>query len=241
MKEHNCNHDNHKMIEPCPKKVPIFKELSDEEILKVAKMTKHIHFKKGQALLHEGEKSDKLFIVNKGQVKVSKFTVNGKEQILYILTTGEFFGELHLFNHDEVNNFSVYAIEDTVICLLTKDDIDRIMEANPEIALKLLRAVTKRLAHIENLAQNLATNDAEVRIVQMILEFCQKFGMKKNEGILIELPITREEVASYVGVARETVSRKFSKFEDLGLITLSGNKQIFVKNQLALREYLHLI
>lgn len=128
-----------------------------------------------------------------------------------------------------------------MICLLTKDDIDRIMEANPEIALKLLRAVTKRLAHIENLAQNLATNDAEVRIVQMILEFCQKFGMKKNEGILIELPITREEVASYVGVARETVSRKFSKFEDLGLITLSGNKQIFVKNQLALREYLHLI
>ena len=142
MKKHSCNGEHCKQKGPCPTKVPIFWSLSDEEILKIAKMTKHILYKKGKMLLHEGEKSDKLFIVNKGKVKVSKFTVDGKEQILYILTSGEFFGELHLFNHDEVNNFSVYAIEDTEICLLTKDDVDFIMEENPEIALKLLKAVT---------------------------------------------------------------------------------------------------
>ena len=60
----------------------------------------------------------------------------------------------------------------------------------------------------------------------MILEFCQRFGTKINNGILTALPITREEIASYVGVTRETISRKFSKFEELGLITISGNKQI---------------
>ena len=237
MKEHNCNHDNHVKKDPCPKKVPIFGGLSNEEIMKVAKMTKHITYKKGQMLIQEGEQSDKLFIVNKGQVKVSKFTINGKEQILYILTSGDFFGELNLFNSDELNNFSVYAIDDTEVCILTKNDIDSIMESNPEISLKLLKAVTKRLAHTENLAQNLATKDPEVRIASMILEFCQKFGTKKKEGILIELPITREEVASYVGVTRETVSRKFSKFENLGIISLSGNKQMYVMNQPALREY----
>ncbi|CAM3938687.1 Crp/Fnr family transcriptional regulator [Mesobacillus zeae] len=238
MKEHNCNHDTHKIKEPCPKNVPIFGGLSNEEILKVSKMTRHIQYKKGQMLLHEGEKSDKLFIVRKGQVKVSKFTMNGKEQILYILTSGEFFGELHLFNSDEFNNFSVYAIEDTEICLLTKNDLDYIMKENPEISLKILKAVIKRLAHTENLAQTLATKDPEVRIAHLILEFCQKFGKEKDEGILIELPITREEVASYVGVTRERISRKFSKFENLGLISLSGNKQLFVRNQLALREYI---
>ena len=154
------------------------------------------------------------------------------------MTSGDFFGELHLFNDDEVNNFSVYAIEDTEICQLTKADIDLIMLENPEISLKLLKAVTKRLAHTENLAQNLATKDPEVRIASMILEFCQKFGTNINNGILIQLPITREEIASYVGVTRETISRKLSKFEDLGLIALSGNKQMVVKNQLALRAYL---
>ncbi|WP_410770262.1 Crp/Fnr family transcriptional regulator [Fontibacillus sp. BL9] len=238
MKEHSCNHDPNRRKAPCPKKVPIFQALSDQEILKIAQMTRHIQYSKGQMLLNEGEKSDKLFIVNHGQVKVSKFTIDGKEQILYLLTSGEFFGELHLFNPDETHNFSVYAIEDTEICLLTKESMDRIMEDNPEISIKLLTAVTQRLAHTENLAQNLATKNSDARVAHMILEFGKKFGRDRKEGVLIELPISREEMASYVGVTRETISRKLSKFEKLGFISLSGNKQLFVKNQEALREYI---
>lgn len=206
--------------------------------MKIARMTRHIQFSKGQMLLNEGGKSDKLFIVNHGQVKVSKFTMDGKEQILYLLTSGEFFGELHLFNPEETHNFSVYAIKDTEICLLTKEMMDRIMEDNPEISIKLLTAVTQRLAHTENLAQNLATKNPDVRVAYMILEFCQKFGKASKEGVLIELPISREEIASYVGVTRETISRKLSKFEKLGFISLFGNKQLLVKNQEALREYI---
>ncbi|MNO49833.1 cAMP receptor protein [compost metagenome] len=238
MKEHSCNHDPNRRKAPCPKKVPIFQTLSDEEIMKIARMTRHIQYSKGQMLLNEGEKSDKLFIVNYGQVKVSKFTMDGKEQILYLLTSGEFFGELHLFNPDETHNFSVYAIEDTEICLLTKESMDRIMADNPEISIKLLTAVTQRLAHTENLAQNLATKNPDVRVAYTILEFCQKFGRSLKGGVLIELPLSREEVASYVGVTRETISRKFSKFEKLGFISLIGNKQMLVKDQEALRKYI---
>jgi CRP-like cAMP-binding protein len=247
MNESICNHDtcndttcnvNNSKKKPCPSKVPIFGSLSDEEILKIARMTKHIPYQKGQMLIQEGEKSDTLFIINRGKVKLSKFTVDGKEQILYIMTTGDFFGELNLFNEDEVSNFSVFAIENTEICQLTKADIDLIMLENPEISLKLLKSLTKRLAHTENLAQNLATKDPEVRIAHMILEFCQKFGTKLNDGILIRLPITREEIASYVGVTRETISRKLSKFEDMGFISITGTKQIFVKDRIALKDYL---
>ncbi len=239
MKEHSCNHDlnGRKAQAPCPKKVPIFQTLSDEEILKISRMTRHIKYSKGQMLLNEGEKSDKLFIVNYGQVKVSKFTMDGKEQILYLLTSGEFFGELHLFNPDETHNFSVYAIEDTEICLLTKESMDLIMKDNPEISIKILTAVTQRLAHTENLAQNLATKNSDARVAYTILEFSQKFGRNRKEGVLIDLPLSREEIANYVGVTRETVSRKFSKFEKLGFISLSGNKQLLVKDQNALREY----
>ncbi|MBM4761633.1 Crp/Fnr family transcriptional regulator [Bacillus sp. B15-48] len=238
MKEHSCsrclNYGDHG---PCAKKVPIFGSLSDLDMVKLTGMISHKQFKKGQALINEGEKSDKLFIINQGQVKLSKFTVNGKEQILDIMTCGDFFGELNLFHHDEVSNFTAYAIEETEICQLTKDDIDRVMAANPDIAIKLLKEVTKRLAHTENLAQNLATKDPEVRIAQMLLEFCQKFGTEKGGGVLIHLPITREEIASYVGVTRETISRKLSKFEDLGLISLTGNKELFIQDQFALKQY----
>ncbi|MNI66934.1 cAMP receptor protein [compost metagenome] len=98
--------------------------------------------------------------------------------------------------------------------------------------------MTQRLAHTENLAQNLATKNPEVRVAYTILEFCQKFGRSLKGGVLIELPLSREEVASYVGVTRETISRKFSKFEKLGFISLIGNKQMLVKDQEALRKYI---
>lgn len=235
MKEH-CYHKN--LVEPCPRKVLIFKSLSDEEILKIAAMSKHKQFKKGQPLIHEGEKSDTLFIINKGQVKLSKLTPQGKEQILHILTSGECFCELNIFNCDEKSNFSAYAMEDTKICMLKKNDMDSIIERNPGIALKLLKTVTKRLAHTENLAHNLATNDPEVRIAYIILEFCEKYGKDTDKGIIINLPLTREEIASYIGVTRETISRKFSKFEDLGFITSIGNKQLIIKNKLAFRKYI---
>ena len=238
MEKHICNSEKGRKTEPCPKKVPIFQSLSNEEILKVAKMTNHIQFQKGQMLIQEGERSDTLYIINKGKVKLSKYTTDGKEQILYIMTAGDFFGELNLFNEDEVSNFTAFAIESTEICQLTKRNLNQIMLENPEISIKLLTSLTKRLAHTENLAQNLATKDPEIRIIHMILEFCQRFGTKVNSGILIALPITREEIASYVGVTRETISRKFSKFEELGLITISGNKQIIVQNKLALKSYL---
>jgi len=164
-------------------------------------------------------------------------TVDGKEQILNILTSGEFFGERHLFTTNEVHNCSVYAMENTEICLLTKQNFDQVLKANPDIAIKLLTVVTDRLTHVENLAQNLATKDPGMRISQMILEFSEKFGTKVKEGIVIDLPISREEMACYVGVTRETVSRKFRMFEDLGLITSIGNKRLIIKDELGLKEY----
>ncbi|MBU5592271.1 Crp/Fnr family transcriptional regulator [Clostridium sp. MSJ-4] len=221
----------------CAKKVPIFSFLSDEELKKIISMTGHLQFKKGEALCYEGEKSDTLFIINEGKVKLSKITKEGKEQIVHILTSGDFFGELNLFNDEEEYNFSAYAISNVKICTLSKENMDDILMRNPKISLKILKEVTKKLAETENLAQNLATNDADVRIAYMILEFGERYGIKQREEIEIRLPINREEMANYTGLTRETISRKLSKFEELDIIELKGNKIIIIKNEATLRGY----
>lgn len=100
----------------------------------------------------------------------------------------------------------------------------------------ILKEVTKRLAETETLAQNLATNDVDARIAHMILNFGEKYAVSKEENIEIKLPIDREEMANYVGVTRETISRKLSKFEDLDIIKLVGNKVIIIKNEDVLKE-----
>ncbi len=119
-----------------------------------------------------------------------------------------------------------------------KKKMDEILLKNPDISLKILKEVTRRLAETETLAQNLATNDADIRIANMILDFGEKYGVNKEQYIEIKLPINREEMANYVGVTRETISRKLSKFEDLDIIKLVGNKVIIIKNEDALKEFI---
>ncbi|GGF94765.1 Crp/Fnr family transcriptional regulator [Paenibacillus albidus] len=224
--------------QPCARKVPIFTSLSDEDLAKVSAMIRHRKYEKGEALILEEQPSDTLYIIKNGHVKLLKMTPQGKEQILHILSTGDFFGELNIFNSDELSNFSAYALKTTHICMLTKDDMELLIRNNPDISLKLLKTVTKRLAHTEKLAQSLATKDPEIRIAYMIMEMGHKYGKPVKERIKVELPLSREEMANYVGVTRETISRKFSKFERLGIIEIKGTREITIQNMQLLNEYI---
>ncbi|CAH8245094.1 Crp/Fnr family transcriptional regulator [Paenibacillus melissococcoides] len=237
MTEDSCQYAK----EPCTRKVPIFASLSDEELAKVSAMIKHRKYEKGEALVLEEQPSDTLFIIKQGHVKLLKVTPQGKEQILHILSNGDFFGELNIFNSDELSNFSAYALKKTDICMFTRDDMEHLVRNNPDISWKLLKTVTKRLAHTENLAQSLATKDPEIRIAYMILELGNKYGKPvqgAQDRIKLELPLSREELANYVGVTRETISRKFSKFERLGIIEIKGTREITILNVQKLNEYI---
>ncbi|KUP23530.1 Crp/Fnr family transcriptional regulator [Paenibacillus sp. DMB5] len=233
MPEHSCKN----AAEPCTRKVPIFASLSGSELSRISAMIRHRKYAKGQALILEEQPTDTLFIIQQGQVKLSKMTPQGKEQILHVLSSGEFFGELNILSSEELSNFSAYALTETAICMLTRTDMEQLMAENPDITIKLLKTVAKRLAHTENLAQSLATKDPEIRIAHMILELGDKYGKPRGGGLAIKLPLSREELASYVGVTRETISRKFARFEDLGLIELVGNKQLIVKDRVSLEKY----
>lgn len=231
----NCEICSHSL---CAKNVPIFSSLSEEEIIKIARMTGHKTFKKGEILFLEGQKLDTLFIINEGKVKISRITKEGKEQIVHILNSGDFFGELSLFSDIENYNLNVYAISDVKICTLMKKDMKDIIMTNPEISLKILQVITKRLKETEELVQNLASKDAETRIAYMLLQFAEKYGVSRSNGLQINLPINREGMANYIGVTRETISRKLSKFEDLGIIALEGNKVLTIRQLESLKSYI---
>ncbi len=102
MKEYTCRNCHHNI---CARKVPIFSSLSEKELIKIVNMTGHEAFKKGEAICNEGDKSETLVIINEGKVKLCKLTKEGKEQIIHILSSGDFFGELNLFNDNESYNF----------------------------------------------------------------------------------------------------------------------------------------
>ncbi|WP_026477215.1 Crp/Fnr family transcriptional regulator [Alkaliphilus transvaalensis] len=221
----------------CASKVSIFGNLNQEELVDIIKKTGHREYHKGENIFLEDTEAKTLYLVNEGRIKIYKYTRDGKEQILHILSEGDFFGELNLFREGKYR-FNAEALTPTKLCTLTKDKMRELILDKPEIGLKILEVVGERLARVETLAQNLASNDVETRIAHLILDLKEQYGKVVADGIEIKLPLTREEMSNYTGVARETMSRKLKKFEEEGIIKLSGIKKIIIIDEDKLEDYL---
>ncbi|MCC5912403.1 MAG: Crp/Fnr family transcriptional regulator [Clostridiaceae bacterium] len=221
----------------CASKVSIFSNLNNEELLDIIKMTGHRNYLKGETIFLEEVEAKTLYLVNEGRIKIYKFTKDGKEQILHILSEGDFFGELNLLKTGEYS-FNAEAITPTKLCTLTKEKMKELILSKPEIGIKILEVVGERLSRVETLAQSLASNDVESRIAYLLLDLKEKYGREVAEGIEINLTLTREEMSNYIGVARETISRKLKKFEEEGVIKLAGIKKIIIVDEEKLEDYI---
>ena len=221
----------------CASKVPIFSYLSNDELIDIVKMTGHREYKKGETIFLEETEAETLYIINEGKIKLYKYTKEGKEQILHLLTDGDFFGELNLLKKGKYS-FNAEAMASTKLCTLTKEKMRALILQKPEIGLKILEYVSERLARLEALAQSLATNDVEARIAHLLIEFKEKYGKKVPRGIEITLPVNREEMSNYIGVARETISRKLKNLEDQGIIKLEGVKKIIILDEGQLEDFI---
>ena len=218
------------------REVPIFESLSEDELDRIISIRKHLSIKKGESLFIEGDKVSKLFIISEGMIKISKSTIDGKEQIINILSVGDFLGESNILGETQESNVSAIAVKDTDLCTISRKDLKEILYSNPEIALKILAELNKRLIVVENLSKNLSNNNPESRICYMLIEFSEKYGKEKNGEIEIDLPLNREGMANYCGIARETLSRKLSYLEHKNIIEIIGTKKIKIKNLRLLEE-----
>ncbi|MCI1578695.1 MAG: Crp/Fnr family transcriptional regulator [Clostridium beijerinckii] len=221
----------------CASKVPIFENLNRDELVEIVNRINHKEFSKGGVIFNEGNIANTLYFINEGKIKLYKYTKDGKEQILHILSEGDFFGELELIKPSKYG-FNSKAIEDAKICTLTKEEMKDIMMKNPEIGIKVLETVGERLSKVENLVQNLATNDVDSRMAYLIIELMEKYGKNVDGNISVKLPISREDMASFIGVTRETISRKLKKLEDENLIKIIGTKTIIIIDEEGLKNYI---
>ncbi|MBV1708940.1 MAG: Crp/Fnr family transcriptional regulator [Erysipelothrix sp.] len=211
----------------CMRRVPLFMPLSADEMIEVQRLIVQREYKKGEFIIHPLKAMQCLFIINKGKVKVLRPNIDGKEQILYVLTVGEFFGEQALFGKIS-EDIIVEALEDSGICTISKAQFQALLQKMPQIAIKMIEVMSLRLSKMEELVESLGINSVDKRVFDLIEEFSLKFGRKTEQGILIQLPLSREEMANHLGITRETISRKLVKYQDEGKIKLIGHKQILL-------------
>lgn len=223
-----CNHQTNRS---CIHRVPIFEHLTTEEIDALTVATQSKSYKKGEFIFREGEKSETLFVLNEGTVKISKLSDVGKEQIIRFLFPGDFFGQFALLQ--EKNHYANAEVLDaSVVCSIHKQDFQTIMEQNSKMAYRFLLAVSERLRQADEWMGTISLMETERRLAKLLMLFYEK----NNAQPEVRLPAQKKELAALLGTTPETLSRKLAFFEEQGLLSVARNS-IIIRQPELLQHY----
>jgi CRP/FNR family cyclic AMP-dependent transcriptional regulator len=209
------------------RQVSIFAELSQETLSDLAKHVWQKTAEAGSIIVSHEEEGDALFVIASGKVKVVLYGETGREIILSILRSGDFFGEMALLDK-QPRSANVVAVEDSQLLGLDREAFQAHIAANPSTALAVLAEMSRRLRHADEVIGNLALLDVYARVALTVRDLAQKQGEPVDGGLLIKERPTQQEIAGLIGTSRETVSRALSDFARRGLLEMSG-KQILVR------------
>lgn len=212
----------------CVALVPIFAQLNPSERHEIAQHAHQKAYGRNEQLYGAGEENPSLMIVHRGRVKIYRVAESGHEQLIRVLVAGDFIGETSFIRAAESDHFAV-ALEDAQICSLHRDDVRGFLLRYPTIAYKMLETMSGRLERTERMVSSLTGEDVEHRLASYLLELSDMSGSN-----FLELPISKKDVASYLGTTPETVSRRLALFEDNGWISQSGKGKIEILDLAAL-------
>ncbi len=210
------------------KHVPLFSELSVDELDSVHKLITFHDVAKKTVVLHEGEDGGSLFIIINGSVKISYYAPDGREIVLSLLEEGAYFGEMSLLDK-QPRSATVSTLGDTRLAQIRSVDFERLLLQQPKVSLKLLAETVHRLRRTSQLLECVSTMDVPHRLYYYLKDFGDHFGKNKNgDKVIVQLP-THQMIADQLSTSRETISRAISTLKKEGIINktpIPGASQI---------------
>lgn len=214
--------------------IPLFSELSIEQLRKISSFSKLKRFMKNEIIFNENDFYVGFYILLKGAVKVYKISSKGKESVVHIVKPLTAFADIPLF---EGGNYPVNAeaLEETIVLLIPKDHFLDLIHSEPEISLKMLAGFAKRLKSLINQLEDISSKEVPNRLAKYLMKEIKISGTENLPEPFIKLSIPKSTIASYIGTITETLSRTFKKLQDEKIIRVSG-KRIFVTDIKKLKE-----
>jgi len=211
------------------RRIPLFSELSEAELERIYPLLKRRRFPKGQTIIKEGEKGDVIYLIERGQVKVTRQSLDGREKILAILSDGSFFGELSVLDAMP-RSATVEAMGNVELLTLHKDDFLSLLERIPAIAVKIIQVLSRRLRAADSQIEDLSFKTSREKIESMFEKLRDTHGVSDPRGVRLTISLTHQELADMAGCSRETVCRYIKELKDRGCITVDPDKHyVFLK------------
>ncbi len=220
------------MIIEALKKSVTFQTLTPIELNEISGYFETIEFKNNDYVFMEGDPSDWLYIVSKGEVKVVKHTVVGKDIILEIMSPGDIFGGVAALDKRPFPA-SAQAMDTIAVIRISRKNLFKIMEEYPILKLEIVKYFSDKLRDAHEMLKNMATERVEKRIASLLLKLSEKTGVGEGDYIKIDFPLTRQEISEMVGTTVETCIRTMSKFQKQNMVKSSDNRILIKTNSLS--------
>jgi CRP/FNR family transcriptional regulator, nitrogen oxide reductase regulator len=220
--------DEHAFVRP----VALFEGLDRDGLAAVRRAARVRNVETGATFFREGDAATSFFVLNEGSVKLTQLTPEGHQVVLRLIGRGDAFGGVAVFG-GATYPITAEAVTHATALEWPGDVMASLMERHPKLALNALRFVAGRLHELQVQYRQLATEKVERRVARALLRLVQQTGRRVESGVLIDLPLSREDIAQMTGTTLYTVSRIISRLEAQGILE-AGRQRMVIRNPHAL-------
>jgi CRP/FNR family transcriptional regulator len=216
-------------------RVPLFSELSPGELDRISRVAVPRSFPAGVRVFHEGDRSDACYLVRSGDLRVTREHPDGRAIALATLGPGDLFGELAMLD-GEARSASVETLSDVELLALPAADMRRLLADHPEISVKLIAALTRRLRETNERVARQSFQTVPSRVAGVLTQLiAEETTTQGGQGVTIRM--TQADLAQLAGTSRESVSRFLATLERAGVVRV-GRGRVTVVEPRRLRSYI---
>lgn len=183
----------------------------------------HRRYRKGNVIFVQGEQGERCFAIVSGAVKISAYLPDGREAVLALLGPGDVFGELSPFDQAP-RSADATAVEDSELLSLDAGALREAIGRHPQIAMALLHVLSRRLRQSNESFQDVAFFDVSGRVARRLADLADTYGVPSEDGVLIDMPLSQENLAQMIGATRESVNKALATLGRKGLVVRVGKR-----------------
>lgn len=207
----------------------LFAGLSAPQLEVVAQTATMTRCAPGDRVLSPADPPERIHILKHGQVRVFRLSADGKQLTLGIYDAGTILGDMHLVGQPRLQETYAEAVDEAVICTLTRDQVRALIRRYPTIGLNIVEHLATRLREAERELQTMAYEPVRQRLARKLLELVERFGVPASEGTLIDARFTQLDLAEMIGTSRETLAHALADLRRSAIVGSEG-RQILVRD-----------
>ena len=204
-----------------------------KELLRFADRT--MNTEKGQYLFQEGMDAEELYIIISGKVQISKITADGRELTLRIAGENDICGELTLFTHSPKYLLSALVVDSGTVAVIKKDVIEKEIFKDSALAFEFMKWMSDHFRKTQTKFRDLVLHGKKGALFSTLIRMTNSYGVQKKDGILIDLPLTNQELGNFCGTSRESTNKFLNELKREGIISVNKGK-IMIHNLQYLRN-----